>query len=56
VQINLTHLQAQSLIELLGEQIDGEDVLLTKQGLAVYVAFSLASYTISADGEIEEAG
>ena len=54
-QINLKHLQAQSLIEVLQDNIDGEGVLLTSQGDAVYAAFSVTSYLIGADGTIEEA-
>ena len=54
-QINLTHLQAQTLIEALQDNIDGEDVLLTKQGTGdLVVAFSQATLVITDGGEGEE--
>lgn len=62
MQLVLTGSQAESLREVLQDHNDGDDVVLTKQPgesanqATVYVAFALASYTIDAEGEIEEAG
>jgi len=56
-QISINHAQAQSLIEILQDNIDGEQVLFTSQGRSgLYVGFNLRSFLIKASGEIEEAG
>ena len=55
-QISINHSQAQSLIEILQDNIDGEPVLLTDQPMGLYVAFNLASYLIEHSGNVEEMG
>ena len=56
MSINLNHAQAQSLIEILQDNIDGESVLLTDQSDgSVYVAFNLVSFVVALSGEVEEA-
>ena len=53
MQIN--HSQAQALIEILQDNIDGEAVLFTEQGDgSLIVAFNLATFSIATSGEAEE--
>lgn len=53
-QIN--HTMAQSLIEVLQDNIDGEPVLITQQGdKSLIVAFSLSTYEITTAGTVLEA-
>lgn len=49
MQVQLTADQAETLMVLLGDNLDSQ-LLLTKQGTSVYAAFEKASYDIAADG------
>jgi hypothetical protein len=54
-QVLLSGDQAESLREALGHHCDGEQVLLTQQGDgSIVVAFNLATFTISPNGEVVE--
>jgi hypothetical protein len=54
MQVQLTDSQAVVLADLIAKHSDGDGVLLTQHGSAVYAAFGGASFTISADGAVAE--
>jgi hypothetical protein len=56
MQVMLTEAQASALADLIGQFLDEQGLLLTRQGTSVYAAFGLASFHVGDDGTVEEAG
>ena len=54
-QVGLTGAQVKALAEFISDNDDGEGIVITAQAAgAIYIGGGLASWLVSADGEVDE--